>query len=168
MNLYYQRDTADQLVAYINASPLKRFDLNDEVGIEGSFGNLPGPFGSIGVRARNIFGGAEIFDINVRAAIEGQAAVTSDKKSYDNFSKELSGTMALTFPQIVFPLPLGLRLKNYNPKTRVQVGYLYNSRPEYERTNITGSYTYTAQPNLLSLVTLTLSRAQSSEHQYQR
>ncbi len=138
--------TGGRFVANIFTSPLKKFQTSNEIGIGVNINEgFPGPFYNVTFKNRNIFGGLEVLEITGRAGIEGVSAVTSGEGIEK--SQEIGGNISLTFPQFV--LPLGRSLKSsigkLNPKTRLLAGYSYIDRPEYRRTNLKSSITYTWQ-----------------------
>ncbi len=151
VNIFYNDTGAYGLNAFINTSPLDRFEISEEAGLGVSQG-LPGPFGNLGFKARNLLGGFEVLDMNIRGSIEGQAAFTSDQQNYSNYSTELNASATLTFPQLVLPGKFRLKFRNLNPKTRLQLAYNYNFRPEYERYNLKLAYIYSIQPSEKSLI----------------
>lgn len=135
-----------RFVANIFTSPLKKFQTSNEIGIGVNINEgFPGPFYNVTFKNRNIFGGLEVLEITGRAGIEGVSSVTGDQNIYR--SEEVGGNVSLIFPQFVFPLGANIksRIGNLNPKTRVLAGYSFINRPEYRRTNLKSSITYTWQ-----------------------
>ncbi|MFB9862043.1 translocation and assembly module lipoprotein TamL [Rufibacter immobilis] len=126
------------LNAQINTALLPRFQETSEVG--GTFTEqVPGPYTSIRFRIRNIFGGAEIFDVGVRAGVEGQLqrnTTTVGRRT------EVGADMGVTFPQILVPFRTNDLLVRFNPRTRLSTGYTYVDRNEYTRTNLDFSFDY--------------------------
>ena len=149
ININYDT-SGGQFIANIYASPLKKYQTANEIGLNVSQG-FPGPFVNASLQIRNVFGGLEILEISGRAGIEGVAGFTSaggedgDRNVYRSI--DMGGNLALTFPQFVFPLPnrLKSRLGRLNPKTRVQTGYNYVNRPEYIRENFKTTLAYNWQ-----------------------
>ncbi len=144
ININYDT-SGGQFIANIYASPLKKYQTANEIGLNVSQG-LPGPFVNASLQVRNVFGGLEIMEISGRAGIEGVPSVTNaGEGAYQ--SVEMGGNLSVTFPQFVFPLPnqLKSRLGRLNPKTRVQTGYNYTNRPEYIRTNFKTTLAYNWQ-----------------------
>lgn len=144
ININY--DTADgEFIAKVYASPLKKYQTSNEVGLNVSQG-YPGPFINSSVKVRNIFGGLEILELSGRAGIEGVPPAT-EVGSQTLRSINIGANLGLTFPQFVFPLPRSLqsRLGTLNPRTIVQTGYNYINRPEYIRTNFKTSFSYSWQ-----------------------
>lgn len=134
----YTNARAGLLNAQINTSILPRFQATTELG--GTFTErVPGPYASLRLRIRNIFGGAEIFDIGVRAGIEGQLQLNENTAGTRT---EIGADMGVTFPQILLPFRNNNLLVKYNPRTRFSTGYTYVDRNEYTRTNLNFSLDY--------------------------
>ncbi len=144
ININYDT-TGGKFVANIYASPLKKYQTANEVGLNVSQG-FPGPFVNSSLKIRNVFGGMEILEISGRAGIEGVPPATQIQTKALK-STDIGGNVGLTFPQFVFPLPnrLKSRLGNLNPKTTIQTGYNYVSRPEYTRSNFKNTFSYSWQ-----------------------
>ncbi len=135
----------------IYTQPMERFQLSDEIGLDGIQG-LPGPFVNITLKNRNTFEGAEIFENSLRLAIDGQTSF-ANQGSYS--SQELAFNSSITFPRVLFPyrwLPRRLRsvIDLYNPTTKLKLSYNYIRRPEYTRTNLSGSISYKVQTRFSS------------------
>ncbi|MGB3850471.1 MAG: BamA/TamA family outer membrane protein [Tunicatimonas sp.] len=146
ININYDT-TGGNFIANIYASPLKKFQTANEIGLNVSQG-IPGPFVNASLQVKNVFGGLEILEISGRAGIEGVPPVTEVGGGVNAYrSVEMGGNLALTFPQFVFPLPTRLksRLGRLNPKTRVQTGYSYTDRPEFIRENFKTTLSYNWQ-----------------------
>ncbi|MTI23211.1 hypothetical protein E1176_19435 [Fulvivirga sp. RKSG066] len=133
-----------KLVANIYTSPLKRYQWSNEVGINVTQG-FPGPFYNLSFKKRNLFGGLETLDLNGRIGIEGVAPATEVQEVYS--SVEAGANATLTFPQFILPISAQAkqRLGKINPKTRLQAGYTYTDRPEYNRENLNFNTTYSWQ-----------------------
>ncbi|MEP6734393.1 MAG: BamA/TamA family outer membrane protein [Chryseolinea sp.] len=142
VNINY--DTSDgKFIANIFASPLAKNEWTNEAGMNVTQG-FPGPFYSISYKRRNVFHGMETFDLTGRYGFEGVASATSSQNIYKSTSAGVNA--ALTFPQFIWFFKERRRIKfaEYNPKTRLAVGYTYNERPEYRRslTSLSGVYTW--------------------------
>ncbi|NEM98813.1 BamA/TamA family outer membrane protein [Pontibacter sp. BT327] len=122
-------DSTYRLNAYINALPSKRFQETTELGLNYTE-RTPGPFASIRLRMRNVFGGAENLDLGIRGGFEGQISLTDQAETV--MIKEFGGDMALTFPTIMVPGGRNL-LTKYSPRTRIYTGYTNVDRQEYKR-----------------------------------
>ncbi|NDK54444.1 BamA/TamA family outer membrane protein [Pontibacter sp. BT213] len=128
----------NKLNAFINALPSKRFQETTELGLNYTE-RTPGPFSSIRLRVRNVFGGAENLDLGIRGGFEGQISLTNDLKTV--MIKEFGGDMSLSFPTILAPGGRNL-LTKYSPRTRIYTGYTSIDRQEYKRASYELSLDY--------------------------
>ncbi|GAB3201253.1 BamA/TamA family outer membrane protein [Pontibacter aydingkolensis] len=123
-------DSVYQLNAFINAVPAKKFQETTELGVNFTE-RRPGPFTSIRLRVRNIFGGAENLDIGLYGGLEGQIALSETAETV--MIKEYGGNVSLTFPVILVPFTNKSLLSNFNPRTRFYTGITSEDRTEYKR-----------------------------------
>ncbi|MER2998390.1 BamA/TamA family outer membrane protein [Pontibacter populi] len=140
------------LNAYINALPSKRFQETTELGLNYTE-RTPGPFSSIRLRVRNVFGGAENLDLGIRGGFEGQISLTDEQKTV--MIKEFGGDMSLTFPFIIAPYGRNL-LSKYSPRTRIYTGFTNVDRQEYKRSSYEFSLDYIWQKSRTPLQAPTL------------
>jgi outer membrane protein insertion porin family len=143
ININY--DTADgKFISYIYTNPLKRFQTSNELGLTYSIG-VPGPFFTSTWTMRNVFGGLENLEFNVRAALEGVPSPTDPNTPFT--SRQFGGNLSLILPQ--FMAPLSERRRNYlghfNPKTRMLVGVNFTDRGEFTRNSFNTSLLYSWQ-----------------------
>ncbi|MHC2992990.1 surface antigen (d15), partial [Pontibacter sp. HJ8] len=145
-NLSYNKitdpvDTASgyQLNAFINAVPSKKYQETTELGMNFTE-RRPGPYSSIRLKIRNVFGGAENLDFGIRGGLEGQLNIAEQTETV--MIREFGGDAALTFP--VFLLPFGGKsiLQENNPRTRIYAGYTNVDRSEFQRTLYEASLDY--------------------------
>ncbi len=127
-----------KLNAFINALPSKRFQETTELGLNYTE-RRPGPFSSIRLRVRNVFGGAENLDLGIRGGLEGQISLTDERETV--MIKEFGGDMSLTFPVILAPGGRNM-LTRFNPRTRIYTGYTNIDRQEYKRSSYELSLDY--------------------------
>jgi outer membrane protein insertion porin family len=137
-------DTAGgRFIANVFASPLEKYAWTNEAGVTVTQG-FPGPYISTNFKKRNLMGGLEILEINGRFGFEGVAPATQTGDIYK--STEAIGSVALTFPQFLFPFSraASFRYAKYNPRTRVSASYTYTDRPEYQRgiTTLAASFSW--------------------------
>jgi outer membrane protein assembly factor BamA len=120
-----------QLNAFINAVPSKRFQETTELGMNFTE-RRPGPYSSIRLKIRNVFGGAENLEFGIRGGLEGQIGFGPEAKTV--MIREYGGDVALSVP--LFLLPFGGKsiLQDFNPKTRIYAGYTNVDRAEFQRT----------------------------------
>jgi hypothetical protein len=104
--------------------------------IEGT--NTTGDMGlatSVNYLHRNLFRGAEAFNFRIRGAYE-----TMNK--FSNPYWELGGEASILTPKIIFPLiPAGF-LRRMQTSTEFSLSYNYQTRPEYDRTLLSGGIHY--------------------------
>ncbi|MBC6699358.1 translocation and assembly module lipoprotein TamL [Hymenobacter puniceus] len=137
--------TRRQLDAVIAASPAKRYQETVEFG--GTYvAYLVGPFANLRLKARNPFGGAEVLELGLRGGFEGQYEFTTRNNDRNQLNSvlttQLGANLNLILPQFLVPWRTNGLLTRYNPRTRINVGYNYVSRPEYARTNLEGTFDY--------------------------
>ncbi|MFC2125514.1 BamA/TamA family outer membrane protein [Bacteroidota bacterium] len=153
INIVYD-SSESHFIANIFASPLKKYQTTNEVGLTVTEG-FPGPYYNLTLKTRNIFGGLENFEISGQIGYEGIASA-SDNKIYESWQSGAS--MNLIFPQFVLPLSTERRNKlgPKNPKTRLTTGFNYTNRREYTRSSINTALIYSWQRRLERLHNLTL------------
>ena len=142
-----------ELTARVALSPQKKYQETGEGGLT-VFRDLPGPFGSARLRVRNVFRGGEVFDVGLRAGLEGQLPFAGDDRTI--ITTQLGGNLSLTFPRVLAAPPrFDRRMAPYNPRTRLTAAYTYINRDEYRRTNLELTYDYIWQrtPQLQYVVT---------------
>ena len=158
--------------ANIFASPYPKYQIIGEGGLNVSQA-LPGPFLSGSFSTRNIFNGAEIFELRTRFSVEAQAGLTDDDNTYRGIEWGINGS--LNFPRIMFPIPSKWKKKvaYRQPKTILSGGTSTINRAEYERNNIQGVITYqwlnkkNAQFNL-SLLDLSVVNTSRLEEEFEQ
>lgn len=154
VNINYDT-AAGRFIANIYTSPLDRYQWSNELGLSVTQG-FPGPFYNLNFLKRNIFKGMENFEMNGRIGYEGVAAATSTSGVYQSIEAGINAS--ITFPQFLFPFREETRYKlgRVNPKTRIQVGYAYTDRPEYQRASTSVNYTYSWENQRIRRFDLTL------------
>jgi hypothetical protein len=135
-------DKGDSLNGYLDGQlylPLQ-VKQNYSFDIEGTntSGDL-GIAGNLNYQHRNLFRGAEIFDVTLRGATEQQITGTNDEK-YNTI--EYGGRMRLTVPGFVFPINENKLNLHSIPFTTFSVAYNYQNRPYYTRTIVNATLGY--------------------------
>lgn len=153
IDISYRKDSVDQnLKTLIKVSPLPKYQFSAEAGLGVNvIQGIPGPFGNIGFRVRNIFGGLEIFDANIRYAIEGQ--LTNNKEIF--YSNEVTGTLSLTFPQFILPFINKTQFNTNNPRTKITAAYTFINQFQFRRTNFNASLNYSWQGGTTRIFSIT-------------
>lgn len=125
----------------IFTQPNQKYQVTNQLGASITE-QVPGPFFSHSLRNRNLFRGAEIFELFFRAGLEGVVSATGEGGVFR--SRELNTSASVIFPQFLFPLSSNSLQKfgRYNPRTRTLIGYNYVNRPEYIRESVNGIISY--------------------------
>ncbi|MGQ8336519.1 translocation and assembly module lipoprotein TamL [Sunxiuqinia sp. A32] len=114
----------------LSALPRQGFSVD----LEGtnSSGNL-GVAGNLNYQHRNLYKGAEIFNLNLKGAVERQQAFINEN-NLDFNTRELGIEGSLNIPKFLSPLK-SKRFFNFQiPQTSVSLGYNFQQRPDYTRT----------------------------------
>jgi outer membrane protein insertion porin family len=137
-------------VRYLNSrvslTPQRKYQETTEAGATVS-AQLPGPFGSVRLRVRNLFQGGELLDIGLRGSLEGQYPFVSDANAQKGIlATQIGGNLSLIFPRVLLTSPrFDRRYAPYNPRTRLTVAYTFINRDEYKRGNLEFTYDYVWQ-----------------------
>ncbi|MDD4226466.1 MAG: BamA/TamA family outer membrane protein [Mariniphaga sp.] len=135
------------LDCYIRLAPLSKQAISFDVEGTNTSGNL-GMAGNVNYQHRNVLKGAEVFQMNLRGAMERQQRMVENVPEYFN-TRELGTEASLTFPKILGPRQVVAAFRNFLPKTVFTVGFNYQQRPEYTRTisNIKLGYDWMTSEN---------------------
>lgn len=155
ININYDT-TGGAFVANVYTSPLPKFQMTNEVGLNVTEG-FPGPFYNLSLTNRNIFGGLENLQITGFFGFEGVYSATEQNQIYSSI--ESGAKMALIFPQFIMPASpkFKRRMGIYNPNTVVRSGFNFTNRPEYTRTNFNNALAYNWQKERRRIYNFTLS-----------
>ncbi len=126
-----QNDT-NLLDAYIRLAPLNKQSTAFDVEGTNTAGNF-GMAGNITYQHRNLFRGAEVFEVKFRGAVERLQHLVEGQANYFN-TREFGIESSVIIPKLMGP---GTYIGNFDkflPKTVVTLGYNYQKRPEYTRT----------------------------------
>ncbi len=153
ININYDT-TGGRFVANIFTSPLPKYQMTNEVGLNVTQG-YPGPFYNLSLIQRNVFNGLENVELTGYFGFEGVASVTT-KDIYS--STEAGVNLSLIFPQFIVPGPHAWKKRSgkFNPKTTLRAGFNYTSQPEYTRANSNGAWVYTWENKRKQFYNLTL------------
>ncbi len=123
------RDSIPLLDCRIQLTPLPRQNFSVDVEGTNSSGNL-GVAGNLNFQQRNVFGGAEVFDLQIKGARERQQALVNN-----NFNtRELGIESSLTIPKFLSFIKARKMFAFQIPETKFTVGFNYQRRPDYTRT----------------------------------
>lgn len=152
----FANDTIPLLDCRMQLSPLPRQNFSVDVEGTNSSGNL-GVAGNLNFQHRNVFGGAEVFDMQLRGARERQALTSEGNLDFN--TREFGFESSLTIPKFLSFIK-GKRMFTFQiPETKLTAGFNYQSRPDYTRTITNLKYAYNwktsnYQFNTLNLVDL--------------
>ncbi|MGQ7870014.1 translocation and assembly module lipoprotein TamL [Sunxiuqinia sp. sy24] len=133
-------DSIGVLDCNLQLSPLPRQGFSVDLDGTNSSGNL-GVAGNFNYQHRNVFRGAEIFNLNLKGAVERQQTLIKNNK-LDFNTREFGVEGSLTIPKFLSPIKRG-RLFDYQvPQTNLTLGYNYQRRPDYTRTITNFRYGY--------------------------
>jgi outer membrane protein insertion porin family len=125
------------------ANRLPKYQSSEELGMLMSQGS-PGPYINFGFKVRNIFGGFEVFETNLRYSQEGQlSAILPENVVFR--ARDLSISSSFTISKILIPFRLNPRIYEFNPKTRILFSLSALKRPEYTRNLLKGALSYAMQ-----------------------
>ena len=93
---------------------------------------------TLGYSNRNIFRGAEAFDISARFGFEFMYARNVEKRS----ANEIGITAGLSFPRFLLPFKAKLSMNTTQPRTRLELSFDYQDRPYYRRNIFTTRWAY--------------------------
>ena len=108
-----------------------------------SSGNI-GAAGNLIYQHRNLFTGAENFDMKLKGAVE----TIKETREY-NFGNmiEFGAEASLRFPKFLLPFHTEQYIRQFSPFTRLSVAYNYQRRPDYVRTIANASFSYNWRGN---------------------
>lgn len=135
-------DSIPLLDCKMQLSPMPRQNFSVDVEGTNSSGNF-GVAGNLNYQQRNVFGGAEVFDIQLRGARERQQ--TFDNSSLNFNTQEFGLETSITIPKFLSFLKKKNTFLFNNPETKLSIGYNYQDRPDYTRTITNMKYSYNWQ-----------------------
>ncbi|MDP4221786.1 MAG: BamA/TamA family outer membrane protein [Bacteroidota bacterium] len=118
---------------------LSQQSFNVEVEGTNSAGNLGGALNLV-YQHKNLFHGAEQFDMKLKGAFEAVTQASTKLQSTQEYGFETS----LRFPKFLGPfLKKEAFVRNYNPTTTILAAYNYQNMPFYTRTIVNATFGYT-------------------------
>lgn len=134
----FEENDTMKLDCSILAAPTKLQGFGVEVEGTHSAGDL-GFASSVNYQHRNLFRRSEAFTFKVRGAYE---ALGSSKSSIDGNYWEFGAETGITFPRFVFPFVSESIKRRLRATTEFKIGYSFQTRPEYQRTILSGGWSY--------------------------
>ncbi len=127
----FARDT-NWLDCYIRLAPLNKQSTSFDIEGTNTSGNF-GVAGNVTYMHRNLFRGAEIFELKFRGAFERLQHLDKGVPDYFN-TREFGVESNFMFPKLLGPGNYIHNFERFLPKTVVTLGFNYQKRPEYTRT----------------------------------
>jgi len=103
--------------------------------------------GDLGVRGNlsyqnlNLLRGAEVLNMRFTGAIEALNNRSTDDNKISSM-KEIGVESSIMFPKFFSPFRLSGFVRKYSPKTTISSSFNYQSRPDYTRSVVNGSFSY--------------------------
>ncbi len=156
-----KRDTtAQSLIAKVYLSPRKKYSFGTSLDVTHSNIQDIGIAGSASLSIRNIFNGAETFEIAGRANIGSSKDLANPKNQLFNVS-EYGLDLKLNIPRIYFPFTTERIIpKSMIPSTLIAVGFATQKNIGLDKENFTGSFSYNWIPKIRSTARLDLFNVQ--------
>lgn len=146
----------NSLIANIYLTPLKKFGLSYDLGVNHSNIQEFGILGNATLTIRNVFNGAETFEISGRGNIGASKDLANPKNNFFNIS-EYGVDMKLNFPRIFFLFNTEKIIpKNMIPSTSLSAGFAKQVNIGLDKENLTSSLTYNWTPKRNSTARLDL------------
>jgi outer membrane protein assembly factor BamA len=128
----------------VKLSRSARFAISTDTELKNTGGDL-GIEQGFGFTNRNTFKNAEIFQINLRGALEVQSVTNVSNPNnilgiFNTFETGVNAT--LDIPRFLAPIRRERFSRYFRPKTRIRLGYNFQDRPDYQRTIVDVSYGY--------------------------
>ena len=149
INIFFTQTGNEHLDCYIQLSPILKQSFTVETEGTNRSGNL-GISSSFVFQNRNLFKGAEVFELRLKGGIEAQKIFKNDASVNDlkNAPGELFNTsefgpeLNINIPRFLLPFKVKTSI-NSNPKTIFTSALNYQDRPDYYRTITNFSLGYT-------------------------
>ena len=128
------------LDCHIRLAPLSKQSTSFDIEGTNTSGNF-GVAGNINYQHRNLFRGAEVFQVRFKGATERiQQPVDGETNNFN--TREFGVESKLIIPKLLGPGNFISDFEKFLPKTVITLGYNYQRRPEYTRTISTTRFGY--------------------------
>ncbi|RAR74128.1 translocation and assembly module lipoprotein TamL [Flavobacterium aciduliphilum] len=137
---------ANGLIASIYLTPKKKYSFNPSVDFTHSTIQDFGISGYTSLAIRNVFNGAEIFEVGFRGNVGASRALSNPNNTFFNIS-EIGLDAKLNFPRILFPINTEKIIpKSMIPSTVLSVGYTKQRNIGLDKQNFTSTLSYNWSP----------------------
>ncbi len=147
-SITYTIDPIDskKLIANIYLTPRNKYSFNPSIDFTRSNIQLFGVSGNLGFGIKNVFNGAEIFEIALRGNLGASQDFANPNNRFFNIF-EYGIDAKLNFPSIVFPVRTDKIIrKSMFPNTVLSVGFAQQTNIGLDKQNFTSSFTYNWTP----------------------
>lgn len=147
VDIKYTENEDESLTADIYLSPLEKFGLTSGLDLTTSNIKPFGILGKFGFLNRNVFKGAEVFELSFQGSFVNTAVDLGEENYFLNLNAlEIGTTASLKIPRIFFPFNTSKIIpKTMTPKTNISFSLGVQKNIGLDRQNITGSLDYTWQ-----------------------
>lgn len=144
----------DSLNCNIFLTPSKPQEFVYGIGATNSSGNIGASFTN-SYRHKNIFNGAESFDLRYLMSFESQTSFNGEQNAFDLNTQEYGLESRLYFPRMLAPSFLRNWTREKTPRTNISIMLNYRRRPDYTRSmiNLNLNYQFADNKYLSSTVT---------------
>lgn len=146
--IQYKIDPKDEngLIANIILTPRKKYTFNPSVDFTHSTVQDFGISGYSSLGIRNVFNGAETFEIGFRGNVGASRALSNPNNNFFNIS-EIGIDAKLNFPRIFFPFNTNKIIpKSMIPSTSLSVGFAKQRNIGLDKQNFTSAFSYNWTP----------------------
>ncbi|MCE9538990.1 MAG: BamA/TamA family outer membrane protein [Bacteroidetes bacterium] len=163
INIFFTQPGGDSLDCYIQLSPILKQSFTVETEVTNRSGNLLGVSGSFVFQNRNLFKGAEVFELRLKGGVEAQN--TFNNKANVNINdltaprqlfntSEFGPELNINIPRFLLPYKVKASIYS-NPRTTFTSALNYQRRPDYTRTITNFSFGYTWKETVKKRHTIT-------------
>ena len=147
-SILYSVDPKNQnaLIANIYLLPRKKYTFNPSVDFTRSNIQDFGISGNASILIRNVFNGAETFEIGLRGNIGSSSYLSNPNNTFFNIF-EVGVDTKLNFPRLLFPINTDRIIpKSMIPSTSLSFGYAKQTNIGLDKNNFTAALTYNWTP----------------------
>ena len=146
--IQYKIDTKNEnsLIAHIYLTPRDKYTFNPSVDFTHSNIQDFGISGNVSLAIRNIFNGAETFDVGFRGNVGASRDLANPNNNFFNIS-EIGIDSRLNFPRILSPFNTNKIIpKTMLPSTTIAVGFAKQRNIGLDKQNFTSAFTFNWLP----------------------
>ncbi len=143
ININFEEKNDKSLDCHVQLTPAPRQSFSIEA--QGTnTGGFPGLFADVIYQNKNIFKGAETFEIRIKGGLESQVVFdnSEDEKTPIFNTLQISPEASLTIPRFLFPFKIVKISKYFRPQTKFKLAYDFQQRPDFTRTIFRTTFGY--------------------------